>query len=108
MSTSPEPATRKEKHLMALGISLPLWLPIVYLALLLIEVQFTKQGPLNELGPYAFLATPAVGAMPILMSPSIPWPLKIIIAPVYYCFGLIVAGIIGWLVGCWWGVVPCH
>jgi len=87
---------------------LPLWLPIAYLALLVIEVKITKHGPLNELGLFALWATPAIGALSIVIARSPPLLLKILLVPIYYFFGLLAAGMVGWIVGCWWGVVGCH
>jgi hypothetical protein len=104
-------ATKSSKWnilLMVAGFFFPLWFPFVYLALLVIEVKFTQYGPLNQLGAFALWATPAIGALSIFMLPAIPLWVKIIFSLLYYFIGLITAGVVGWIVGCSWGVVGCH
>ena len=99
---------RGNRLLMVVLFLLPLWFPFVFLALLILEVRITKHGPLNEFGIFALWGTPAIGALSIVFARSIPSLLKVLLVPVYYFLGLLAAGMIGWIVGCWWGVVGCH
>ncbi len=84
---------------------LPLWLPFPYLGLLFIEMKITPNGPVNQLAFFTLWATPAIGALPIILGRTMSWIEKLLIVPIYYILGLLATGVIGWIVGYWWRII---
>jgi len=98
----------KVKLELAAWLLLPLWLPFVYISLVFVEAQFIKLGILSSLGILLLFATPVAGTFLVFSAPSIPFIIRLVLAPVYYLVGLFFTAMIGWALGCQLGVVACH
>lgn len=80
----------------------PIWLPITYIILLMIELTITPEklefGP-SKIAVYMLFAAPAAWAISLCLNIKTPLWVTLITIPILYCAGVFGMGFLGWA-GC--------
>ena len=80
----------------------PIWAPVIFWPMVFWEAHITRDGPLNHAGLPLIFIVPALGAIPILISPGLHVVVKLFAVPLYYIAGLVVLGVWGlFVMGGW-------
>lgn len=81
-------------------ISTPIWFPVLYIGLILLEIEIRKSSAFtfgkSYLGNYLMFAVPAGWAIAICRN-SKSLLLYIVLVPPLYVVGIFTSGIIGWM-----------
>ncbi len=93
------PTSFLDKTRKTLLLTMPLWVPFVYVGLWWLEVKFTNStSPVlgSEFGNIIFFLVPGIWSVAMLMDTRTPIIGAVLIFPFLYVFGIFVIGVLGW------------